>query len=533
LKFREKVKLALDVMNDKAVSWSHNGGFKNSTLFDGSKFSGGMKYPGAWGLDNEVLRDRSRLSYFESSHARAMLGRLNDNVINDGLVLQSTPIWELLEGVGTEEETRRKIVRDIELRFHLFMASKELDASGKLSGYELQGFVNLNEMRDGELFGILRYNDDSSRMSTLSMQTILPEQVQTPLNSIILDAVKAAGRRIEDGIEIDSNGKEIAIYVQDPITLKSKRIPCFGASKRFVIHPMISDILGSVRGTPILAPVVHELKKITDYEVAEIEAAVLNACIASWVEPSPDKNASKVLDAIKNANKNGSTSNEQNSSDNQTTFSKPGWFVQNLKAGEKISSFATSRPNVNFKGFIDAVMESVSASLSIPIEVLRESFNANYSASRASLLLFWNKVIKDRAHFASQFLNPIFEAWLSEEVRQNKIKLTGFSDGGPLIRAAWLDCSWIGKSYPSIDPKKEADAADVRIAAGATTREREAQIYNGSDFMDNCAKLKAENEKLSEANKSVQPKESSSNFNSIQKEDPEDDESKKDGGMNE
>jgi lambda family phage portal protein len=527
MKFTEKVKLAAAVMTDKAIGWSSNGGYKNSQLFDGSKYKGAMSYPSTWGMDNQVLRDRSKKSYFESSHARAMLGRLNDNVINDGLVLQSTPIWELLEGLSLRPEDKMKIVRDIELRFHLFMQSKELDASGKQSGYEFQGFVNLNEMKEGEIIGILRYQDDSKRMSPLSCQLILPDQIQTPLDNPAIESAKAAGRRIEDGIEIDSAGKEIAIHVMDPITFKSKRIPCFGTTRRFVVHPMISDILGSMRGTPILAPVVHELEKITDYEVAEIEAAVLNACIATWIIPSSDKNASRVLDGIKNANKT-AANDSPNTESSQTTFSKPGWFVQNLKAGEQISSFSSSRPNVNFKGFIDAVMESVSASLSIPIEVLRESFNANYSASRASLLLFWNKVIKDRAHFESQFLNVIFEAWLDEEVRLNKIKLPGYKEGNALIRHAWLDCSWIGRSYPSIDPKKEADAADVRIAAGATTREREAQIYNGSDFNDNCAKLKMENEKLAEANKSTQPKEQIPIIENTK--DDIEDETKKDGG---
>lgn len=503
MKFREKVKLAAAVMTDKAIGWTPNGGMKSSQLFDGQKFKGSMIYPSTWNMDNEVLRNRSRKAYFESSHARAIIGRLNDNVINDGLVLQSTPVWELLEGLSLSDEQKTKLVRDIELRFHLFMQSKELDASGKMNGFEFQGFVNLNEMKDGEIIGILRYQDDAKRMSPLSCQLIMPDQVQTPLDNSAIESAKAAGRRIEDGIELDSLGREIAIHVTDPVTFKSKRIPCNGTYRRFVIHPMISDILGSVRGTPILAPVVHELEKITDYEVAEIEAAVLNACIATWIKPSPDKNASHVLEGIKKGNQTSSSlvSNEETS---QTTFSKPGWFVQNLKAGETIESFSSSRPNVNFKGFIDAVMESVAASLSVPIEVLRESFNANYSASRASLLLFWNKVIKDRAHFESQFLDLIYEAWLDEEVRLNKINLPGFRDGNSLIRRAWLDCSWIGKSYPSIDPKKEADAADVRIKQGSTTREREAQIYNNSDFNDNCAKLKIENEKLSEVNKGQQ-----------------------------
>lgn len=484
------------------ASWNYSGGTKSGMIFDGSKFKGSSFYPSFWLSDNSILRDRSRAAYWDSMQARALLGRLCDNVIGEGLFLEPTPIWELLDGTSLTDKEKKIKSRDIVLRFHLWMKSRESDASEKLTGYELQYHNFLNEMRDGETIIIMRYSNDSNRMNPLSLQYIMPEQVKTPYSNSAIEAAKAKGNRIEDGIEINSFGKEIAIHIQDPVSLDFIRVPIYGPSgRRYVLHPMISDTLGSVRGTPILAPCIHELQKITDYSVAELEAAVGNAVFAAYIKPSQDKSSSRILDGIKkNSN---TTESESNSNSESVKFDKPGLFVQRLGAGEDLVSFDTKRPNANFGDFVKVITKHISASLAVPIEILEESFNQNYSASRASLLLFWNKVIKDRAHIAAQFLNPIYEAWFTEEVRAKRIKANGFEDGSKLIKSAWLDCSWIGRSHPSIDPQREANASDIRIKAGLTTREREANIYNGSDFDDNVSKLKSENEALAEANASL------------------------------
>ena len=99
---------------------------------------------------------------------------------------------------------------------------------------------------------------------------------------------------------------------------------------------------------------------------------------------------------------------------------------------------------------------------------------------------------------ASAFCKPVYEIWLSEEIKSGRISISNYSQT-PLIKNAWNNSEWIGISQPSIDPLKESKAATERIAQGTTTREREAQLYNGSDYHTNVEKLKTENKKLKEA----------------------------------
>lgn len=502
----DRVRLAAAALNGSVkASWNWRGGTKSGHLFGGSKFKGALNYPSAWGLDNTELRDRSRAAYWDSTQARAMLGRLVDNVIGTGLSLEASPLWQLIGGALTEDE-RHGLAREIELRFALWASSHEPDASGRMSLYELQGYEFLNRLRDGETVMVFRYSGDSKRMSPLSIQFLLPEQISTPYDRITQDAAKSAGRRIIDGIEIDASAQELAAHVQEEVSGKFTRIPAFGPSgRRFLVHPIVADTLGAVRGTPILAPMIHELQKITDGTVAELEAMVLNAVMAVWVKPGPDAPASRALAGIQGRGNAPASQSSTNTETKQAEFDKPGLIIQSLKAGEEVVSFDSKRPNVNFAEFVRQITKHLSASIGVPIEVLEESFNANYSASRASLLLFWNTVERHREQTASQFLNLVYEAWFAEEVKAGRIQAPGFDGASPVIRRAWLNCQWIGDSQPSIDPQKEANADDLRIAQGATTRERVAVQYNGSDYQDNVRRLKRENAELAEANAPMQP----------------------------
>jgi len=447
------------------------------------------------------------MAYWDSMEARALLSRLVGEAVGTGLAMKSVPIWELCDFQMTPE-ARLKWTRDVELRFWLWAASKESDAEGYRTLGELQRFEFLNRLRDGETFSIFRYSGDARRMSPLSLQFIDPEYVTLPLGNTDINNAKLRGNRISEGIELSSAGEAVAIYVQEvneynTPTGKYKRVPIYGISnRRFVNHSIISDLPGQVRGVGPLAPVIHELEKMADYKLCEIEAALINAIIAAWIKPSVNAPASRPLGGI--TPRGGATAPQTTAAAPvaETNFTRPGLVVQNLKAGEEIVSFDTKRPNVSFDGFVKSITRSISAALSVPVEVLEMTFNQNYSASRASLILFWNTIERERSANVSQFLQPVYEAWFREEIRRNNIKASGFGTS-PLIDAAWLATSWIGHSMPSIDPLKDAQADDYRIDQGATTLERVAQKYNGSDYYDNVAAQDRERELLPEPRRVV------------------------------
>jgi lambda family phage portal protein len=487
-----------------SASWRWNSGVSSPPKYDGAKVRGGLRslYPSGLELDHDALRARSRAAYWDSTQARALLSRIGDNTIGTGLVLESTPIWDLIGSTMTPKQ-KRDWERKLELRFWIWANSHEPDAKGLRTLAELQAFAFSNELRDGETIAILRYSGDTKRTSPLSIQFIDPDQLGSAfdLTAEHQAAVKARGNLYQDGIELSHSGEYVAIWLTDPETLKTSRVPMFGPSgRRFVVMPQILDLPGQVRGTSPLAPLIHEIQKLTDYTVAEIEAAVINAIFAAYIKPGENNDTRTDLGKLVGGGvkqRNQASSADTTADTGQSVrINQPGMIVGNLKAGEELSSFDTKRPNVNFDAFVRSVTRYLSASISVPVEVLEMSFNVNYSASRAALIQFWMTIDRWRLHFRSQFLQPIYEAWFREEIKARRITAPGFDGADPVVTRAWLAAEWIGQSMPSIDPLKDANADDVRIAQCATTREKVAQKHNGSDFYENAARQAREREVL-------------------------------------
>jgi capsid protein len=120
------------------------------------------------------------------------------------------------------------------------------------------------------------------------------------------------------------------------------------------------------------------------------------------------------------------------------------------------------------------------------MEVVLKRFNNNYSASRATLILCWRVANIWRDEMAADFLDPVYEMWLSEEIASGRISAPGWSDYR--LRAAWLNCEWSGSPMPSIDPSKMADADRAYVEMGAQTLDDVARNYNGSSGKANRAK---------------------------------------------
>lgn len=468
-------------------------------VFAGGKTRDSVLWSGAYKTDHNLTRDGMRAAYVDSMQLRALVGRIIQSAVNAGLYPEPKPIYGLL-GVDDPEE-RIEWERQTWQRFDLWARSTDATANRSMTFYELQAEAMRRKLIDGETFLLVRYLSGADRMSPVSVQLIDPGQCVSPYAAAEVQAIKARGNRVVDGIELDRLSLPVAYWFQDPDNRQFTRVLTMGprSGRVFVIHSFYPLNPGDVRGMSPLATVLHELEKITDYSVAELQAAVVNATIAAWVEPSDERDSSRPLGGV--VRKDSSATPDQYSRSDPPALAaldKAGIWIQNLQAGEKLHSYQTQRPNINFGGFVDAIMRQVAASQGVPVEVVQMSFNANYSASRASILLFWNTIKMHRADLESWLLNPLYQQWLVEEVAAGNIAAQGIMT--VTGRRAWARCNWIGINHPSIDPLKEANAATVRIREGLTTRDREAAAYNGTDFDDNVAELTVENLQLAEAN---------------------------------
>ena len=165
--------------------------------------------------------------------------------------------------------------------------------------------------------------------------------------------------------------------------------------------------------------------------------------------------------------------------------------IYDLPPGKKVESVNPLRSNTGFESFVKALETIIGAGMRIPMEVLTKKYDSNYTASRAAMLDFWRTVRQYRTGFNSMFNQPIYEQWLSEAVAKGRVEAPGFFDD-PAVRQAWCGCEWKGASMGHVDPRKEVEAAEKRIALNISTEEQEASEYNGGNWAENVRQRKKE-----------------------------------------
>jgi len=155
--------------------------------------------------------------------------------------------------------------------------------------------------------------------------------------------------------------------------------------------------------------------------------------------------------------------------------------------GDKLVQVKSAGPGEKSGEFIDSQIKNLAASRGIPASVASMKFDKSHSASRGELGLFADVKEIEKDDIVSDCFDPVYMAWLSEEIAAGRVRAPGWSD--PILRAAWLKASWTGKPLPDIDPLKTKQAKEIEFKWGLSDLDTEANLNNGSDGPTNRAKL--------------------------------------------
>lgn len=430
-------------------------------------------------LDLPALRERSRDLVRNNPLAG---GAINTNVtstVGRGLRVQPRVDREILGLSEEEADSWERRAR------HLFTASADqLDVTRRLPFWLMQDLACRSPLESGDLFAIRRYRRNPGDILGLKIQFVEADRVCNPRH--VQDS-----QRLRAGIEFDRDGAPVACHVADrhPGDLFAfgladwKRVAMFGPSgERQVLHLFRPKRPGQSRGVPYLAPVIEPFKQLGRYSEAEIMAAVVNAMLTVFIksELEMDEATGTPRSLVEPAPGDSDTAEDIAESGE---YKLEAGSIVGLAPGEDISVAGANRPNANYDPFVLAVLRQIGVGLELPFEVLVKHFTASYSAARAALIEAWRYFLVSRHWIATGFCQPTYEWAITEAVSRSLLDAPGFFDD-PLVRRAWLRASWIGDAPGQLDPKKEADAAVVRLDNGISTLERETAEMNGSDWED-------------------------------------------------
>ena len=453
-----------------------------------------------------TLRERSRILAMSGGLALSALKTNRTNVIGCGLIFKSAIDKDVL---GLTDEEAKAWQDKTEKEFALWAENKNhCDAIGMNDYYKMQQLAFYNALMNGDVFTLMQRDEAAVNKLmpySLRLNIVEADRVQTPTSSgsraiaVSTDGKNSTnGNRIYDGIEVNKQGKAIAIHVRNNYEWEMnaeptewKRVEIYGPKTGLynVIHTMCDvERPGQYRGIPFIAPVIEMILQIRRYTDSELTAAVVESLFTAFVKTNT-RDDELPLDTVNHG--------EEPIITDDTEYEMAPGNVIKLQPGEDVTFGDPKRPANGFQNFIEAVAVQVGASLEIPKEMLLKQFNSSYSASRAALLEFWKLVKMRREWFVSDWCRPIYENWLYEAVARGRIKAPGFFDD-PIIRMAWLGAEFRGPSQGMLDPTKEIQAEVMMCENGFSTRADSAIRLNGSEYEKNITALKLENEKLYE-----------------------------------
>ena len=470
------------------IGWTHGGGSHREDIEE----------------HISTLRQRSRDLYCGGSTlATGAVKRLRTNAVGTGLHLKSTISEEIL---GITSEEARKLEETIEREFAHWANSTNCDIERIDNFYQLQQLALLNALLSGDSFALMTTTKRTGSIYDLRIELVEADRVSTPDNETI-------NPLFCEGVEKNANGEVVAYHISKfhPLSFQDReprewvRVKAFGekTGRRNVIHVMNRERIGQVRGVPFLSPVIETIKQLGRYTEAEVLAAVINGLFTVFIEKESASDDVPFGEAV--------PEDMQVDSEDEGSIELAPGAVIDLGEGEKANMVNPGRPNQNFDPFVMAVIKQIGAALEIPYELLIMAFSNNYSASRAAILEFFKVIKMYRAWFVTDFCQPIYEEWLCEAVAKGRINAPGFFND-PIIKDAYCSAEWNGPSAGQLDPKKEVEAAELRVQGGFSTRERETTELTGTDFYKNIKQRKREEELLKEVNGSAKKKMDTANI---------------------
>ncbi len=449
-----------------------------------------------------LLRKRARDLFAGGGLARSGPTTLTTNVVGWGIKPKPKIDSELLK---MTDEARDEWERNTLREWQLWAESPMCDAERQQNFYGLQELAFLSMLVSGDCFGLFGMKENKRTPYQTTIRILEADRVGTPESNGESNVTELDnGGRIIDGVEVDKEGAVVRYYITNRHPLAESNsteleyvpIDAFGKDTGYpnILHVMTHERPEQRRGVPFVAACIEYLKQFDRYLTAELAAQVVSSMLTAFIINDADGASVGLEDSV---------DEDEKVTDNELNLELRPGAIYDLPPGKNIQTVNPLRQNTAFEGFVSTFETLIGSGQNIPKEVLIHKYDSNYTASRSALLDFWKTVRVYRAKFNQLFNQQVWEMWLSEAVAIGRVEAPGFFDD-PAIRRAWCGCMWNGVTMGHVDPRKEVEAAILRIQHNLSTEEQEAAEYNGNDWSEVIRQRKKEVEETAELAKMIQ-----------------------------
>lgn len=452
---------------------------------------------------SERLRATQRDAVMNAPIATAAINRMVTFVVGSGLMALPAIDGEAL-GLKPEEVEawHRRIATD----YDAYMASKDVDAERKSTGYGLQAVSYRGAITSGDMLAMrVMPTDQPGRVTETAWKLIEADRLRNPPTVVDGGIYAPTGNMVAGGVEVDGYGAPVAYHVlrQHPgdllirpgYNLVPERIEAWDRKLQLprVIHLFKRERPEQVRGVGLLATIIEPLKTVSDASDAELYATVMSAMIAVVYKskgaspmPMPDF-GDEGEEGLAGGSGEGGVAPPEPPND----YRFESGSVLEIDSDADVEIKSPGRPNSAFEPFFHAIVRQIGAAIGIPEGVLMLMFNSSYTASKAELEVFYLQVRAERAWLEGDIAVWQYVCWLAEKIARGDYDMPGFfSDLRQ--RAAWAGVGWRGDGKITLNPLQEAKGYEIQEAHAWKTGEEITAELTGGSHRENIRKRGAE-----------------------------------------
>lgn len=409
--------------------------------------------------------------------------RRAETVVGANIRLETQPAWQVL---GQTADWADEWSANTEQQFELWSRDprKLCDAEQAMQFGGLVEMAYRHWWNDGEACAVIKMLPPVGARVMAEWETCLevidPDRLSNPRG--LPDHHRLVnGHTLIGGIEYNRHKTPIAAHIRarhpssasaDSDMFVWKRVRFYGPTGRPIfIHAFKRNRADQRRGISRFVSAIKRIKMFDRYDDAEIEAALLNAVMAGFIEsPYPTSDVAAAM-----APGSGAEGSEEWGLQQQMEYRMKNpvkaagvRFIHGLP-GEKASFMRAEHPSANYPEFQKTGLMAISAALGLGYAQVSQNWNdLNYSSARAMLNEIWRGLLHDRWLFTQAFCTPIYLAWLEEAVAKGVVSVPGRKLNFYRHRTALSLCEWMGPGRGTVDPLKEAQARDFELNQGST-----------------------------------------------------------------
>jgi lambda family phage portal protein len=237
-----------------------------------------------------------------------------------------------------------------------------------------------------------------------------------------------------------------------------------------VHHVLNNDRFSFTRGEPVFTSAVTTIQKLFEYMDAELVAAKVNACLATFITVTDPSR-------VPSPYAQGRFPSGQDDQGSKVERITPG-LVKYLNINEDIKAVTPNRPPSAFDPFVLRMFMIIGRPLCIPLMLVTLDFSgATFMNARIAYQAAQKNYKREQQFVVKPMAKTLYSWWLADAIRRRDISPIDNAFRSQIICQRW----------PYVDPAKDASANQMEIESGTTT---EGTIIEGKggDYREFCRK---------------------------------------------